>query len=444
MYLYDIIYLLGGEIMQAEISKAEVLEKEGNWVDALKEYKKLIITYPSSVKIISKIGWCNSRLGYYEDAIKDFTELTLKQPDSAKWHYMVGYQYYCLKEWDNAINWFKKALTLYPDYFVVRYRLGYAMTQTCGKMLKLKNKNFLEAYRQFEECEKIWMKMKEQERKSERANYASVLFQKSKIYIERKDWQNAEKYLRLALSIKDEKDYKYELAKVLYFRKEYEEAMLIASGIRSDHYVEYLKGLIYFETKQYSKALETMHVLAQRRPRDYVYQEITNVHLIMGNIEDAYRSSSQAIRLGVHNHKNYFLMGQVCHRAGLLVNAKENLLKAIQLKKEKYTTDYTEASLLLTDILNQINERGILIDDEVLVAKLRKPINKVKKSGIIHRYISDKGFGFVKCGVEDYFFHITDFRESNKLLIKEGVWVEFIPGESPKGLTAKELSLLKR
>jgi tetratricopeptide (TPR) repeat protein len=431
-------------MMQVELSKIEALEKEDKWADALREYNTLKITYPNNVQIKSKIGWCNSRLGNYKDAVNDFKELTIMEPNSAKWNYMMGYQYYCLKEWNNAIDWFWKALDLYPGYFIVRYRLGYALTQICGKMLKLKNKNFLEAFKQFEECEKIWGKMNEKERKLERSNYGSVLFQKSKIYIERKDWKNAEKYLRLALQVKEEKDYKYELAKVLYFIEEYEEAIVLISSIRNDHYVEYLKGLIYLKTKEYSNALTILQKLAQRRPRDYVFEKITNIHLLTSNVEDAYKSACQAIKLGKNNHKNYFLMGQVYYKAKLLITAKENLSKAISIKKERYAVDYAEASELLSKIVKEINEKGILVDDEILVAKLHKPSHKNKKSGILQRYVSDKGFGFIKSGAEDYFFHIKDFHEVNKSQLKEGVWIEFIPEENPKGLIAKELTLLKR
>lgn len=59
-------------------------------------------------------------------------------------------------------------------------------------------------------------------------------------------------------------------------------------------------------------------------------------------------------------------------------------------------------------------------------------------TGTVARVIQDKGFGFIKCGEDDYFFHRSEVDgRFEKLLV--GATVEFDEDTGPKGLRAKNV-----
>lgn len=147
--------------------KAEEMEKNNNWHSALAIYQAIINKDPNNVEILSKIGWCQSRLKNYDKAINTFKKIIELDPNKAKWYYMLGYQYYAQEDWQNAIDWFKKAIDIYPEYFIVKYRLGYALTQVSGTIYRLKRPEYLEAFKHFEDCQIIWENMPEEKKKYE-------------------------------------------------------------------------------------------------------------------------------------------------------------------------------------------------------------------------------------------------------------------------------------
>ena len=55
------------------------------------------------------------------------------------------------------------------------------------------------------------------------------------------------------------------------------------------------------------------------------------------------------------------------------------------------------------------------------------------------KYVSDKGYGFIKCDDKDYFFHAKLNRMIDFATIKPGCMVEFIAEENEKGPTAARM-----
>jgi len=59
-------------------------------------------------------------------------------------------------------------------------------------------------------------------------------------------------------------------------------------------------------------------------------------------------------------------------------------------------------------------------------------------TGTVARVILDKGFGFIKCGEDDYFFHRSAVQGKFEELTV-GATVEFEEDQGPKGLRAKDV-----
>ena len=65
-------------------------------------------------------------------------------------------------------------------------------------------------------------------------------------------------------------------------------------------------------------------------------------------------------------------------------------------------------------------------------------------SGVIQRLVRERGFGFIKSGDGQLFFHRSELRGVTFDLLKEGQNVEFEKGQGPKGPKAVNVKLIKK
>jgi CspA family cold shock protein len=64
------------------------------------------------------------------------------------------------------------------------------------------------------------------------------------------------------------------------------------------------------------------------------------------------------------------------------------------------------------------------------------------KNGTVKWFNNEKGFGFIQCDNQDYFVHFKEIKKDGYKELKEGERVSFVPGVSPKGKTATEVTSL--
>ncbi|EGD46757.1 Cold-shock protein DNA-binding [Ruminiclostridium papyrosolvens DSM 2782] len=430
------------KIDESSMEYAEKLEKEKDWTNALVAYKNILLIKPEDIKIIEKIGWCYSRLEQYHKAIEAFKELITREPKKAKWDYMVGYQYYSMKEWNIAIEFFRTSLTKYPNYFIVKYRLGYALTQTSGKIQRLKSPNYLEAFKLFSECELLWNKMSDVEKNREKQHYADICFQKSKILLERSDWDGSINSIRKSIDIdKNNPDYSYILSKALCSKGEYEEALkVIPNG--NKYYINELRAEIYSKLNDVDRAIDLYTRLLKTRDRDYLHRLLGEEYIKKNDLPNAFINIQKSIKLNPKNHKNYFAMGKLYYVAGLLILAKSELEKAIMIKQNEYNCDYIEANDLLNEINNEIQLKNVENDDINILKKLKKNIVSDIIKGKVKKYVSERGFGFIKDREKEFYFHISDVYQTHQKNVCEGADVTFSIQESTKGPVAKQIKVV--
>lgn len=424
--------------------EAEEKENARNWQGALDTYQEIATEEQNDIEILSKIGWCQSRLGEYKKAINTFKKIVDIDPRKAKWSYMVGYQYYAQKDWQNAIIWFKKALEIYPKYFIVKYRLAYALIQVSGVIYRLKRPEYLEALKHLEDCEIIWRNMPEAKKNTNKSTFADVCFQKGKIYNEREDWVRAIECFKKAILLKPNfVEAQYQLAKSLNNNGETKESLKFLPKNSSKYYIQELKADIYFKIGKINESLEIAFNCLKNRKKDYILRHISEIYLYKKDSKNAHAYSKKAIVSNKNNHKNHFILGKVYYSLGLLFRAKEEIKLAIQLKKERYDSKYLEAIELLKAIDEKIIESDYIKDDEKLLASLEQFSIKKNKyiTGKIYKYNSQKGYGFIKSNSESVFFHICQIPKEYQKNIRVGLNVIFKIENTKKGLSAKDIKI---
>jgi len=423
--------------------KAEEMEKNNNWYDALIIYQALINEEPNNIVILSKIGWCQSRLKDYNKAINTLKKIIELDPNKAKWYYMVGYQYYAQEDWQNAINWFKKALGIYPEYFIVKYRLGYALTQVSGTIYRLKRTEYLEAFKHFEDCQIIWENMPEERKNMSKSVFADVCFQQGKIYAEREEWEQAIKCFKKTISLKpDSIKAKYQLAKSLN-NNEPEEALRVLPENDDKYYIKELRAEIYFNLGKIDESLQILLSCLKKRNKDYLLRQISDICLYKKDLKSAYYYSQKAISLNKNNHKNHLTLGKIYYSSGLLFYARKAVELSINLKKEKYKSEYSEAVNFLENINKDISNKNHVKDDKKLFDQLNNfTIEKDKiNKGKILKYNSQKGYGFIKSNSESVFFHISNVFVEHRGNIKAGIYVVFKIENTTRGLSARDIKI---
>jgi tetratricopeptide (TPR) repeat protein len=417
---------------------AQQLEKEAKWAEAADHYIQLLRD-DSPLSLNERIAWCLSRAEKYNDAIKYLYILHEKEPQSAKWPYMIGYQFYCQKNWSIAITWFEKALLLYSDYFIVKYRLAYAYVQSAGVYKNLTKAEYWKALSNLNDCHKLWITFDDTKKKKEKSTYFDINFLHGKMLMGLPNHrEEAIKHFQDALSIKPNDEFaKYNLSKTFYLQGDYEKAK-INIPINQQYYIIELDAYIDAKQGYYDEAISKITKLLIRRQKDYLYCFLSEVYLLKGDLDNAFKMAQLAVTKGNTNHKNYFTLAKVYYKYSLLNCALENLEKAISLKSAKYDTTYEESELLREKILSNILPD--YVDDEEIIQKLNELSGSGWELGVICKYNSNKGFGFIKRTSNDIFFHVSNCMYKN---ISIGDRVKFFLTTNDRGSNAIDVQKQK-
>lgn len=418
---------------EIQIKEAAIFaENNRQWLDAAFLYDQMSDT-ETTVESLSRAGWCYSRAAEYEKAIDRFLSVLELEPNMAKWYYMIGYQHYCMKSWRVAVDWFEKSLEKYPRYLVVKYRLGYAYLQIAGNYLKLTKPEFWRALGQFQECVSLWNEFSEEERVKNKDTIANIFFQfgKATIALNNKI-DDSIKYLKLALSLREDNYIKYELAKAYYVKKEFEESLKTLPNSR-EYYVEELRCQILFELTRYDEALSILDSVFNKRKKEYLYILKSCILRNMGKSKEAYQVIKEAMMIFKPNHKILLEVSQVLLSMNVLFEAKKFAEEAINLRRMNFQLSYDDAY----KVLEVINEKLLNhINDDL--TQLILPV-QIKNQGTIKNYNSEKGYGFIQFSDKDLFFHISDCCMKD---VRIGKNVTFEIKEGKKGFQAIKVTYL--
>ena len=167
---------------------------------------------------------------------------------------------------------------------------------------------------------------------------------------------------------------------------------------------------------------------------------MAEISLKKGDPSSAISYLLDAEKANPRNHITIFEKAKLLLGENLLLAAREEIMRAIELKKKAYGGNYLEAETILAKVSKIIDDTAHFEDD---VSKLQifnptTPKN-TPLQGVIRKYNTDKGFGFIKCSGRSYFFHISSVKKSMQHLLREGSRVTFDEGMNDKGPVANNV-----
>lgn len=412
-------------------NKLEQLLNENRWEEAI-NYIDSIDKSLLADDLKNKLAWSCSRAGKYERAIVLYDDLIAKEPNSAKLYYAKGYQYYMQKDWKNAIEYFSIALEKFDKYFIVKYRIAYAYMQVSGNDRQWSQDSFWKAIRHLEECHTIYQSYDPETQKANASTYASICALHAKSIMDSDKYINRSiELLKTANSLKNNDDYKYELAKAFYKNQQYPEALNVLPDKSKPYYILELRSSILAEMGDYPKSNSVLLKLLSFRKKDYLFRRLSENYLSMNIYDEAIIFAKKAIELDRYNYKNYLIYGNILNKQNNYKSAVKCFENARQLKQKKYNSDCVEA-IRFIDEINDITNNN--------------PTDNLNNTVVCHRgcvinFNNKKGYGFIKDNAlqDNVFFHKSEFK--NKCNIKRGIMVEYEILSTEKGYSAINIKI---
>lgn len=357
-------------------------------------------------ELLQRLGWAYSRIENYNKAITCFEKLIEIEPQMAKWHYMKGYQFYMQNEWNESIIEFLKALELYPKYLIVKYRLAYAYLQITGTYLQYTKDTFWKALGQLKECHKIYKDYSIEMQEKEKHIYFDICFLHGKIIQEMNNKQEeAVELLNTALSLKQDEDCQYQLAKTYFIMKKYDKA-LEELPHNNKYYVKELEANIYAELGKFKESNSILLKLIKYRKKDYIFCKLAENYLQNDIIDEAIGFAKQAINYGKSNYKNYLVLGYLYYKKQQYKSSIDVLSKASKLKMQKFQLSCPKSDNLISEILAITNNKPY-------------DLQFSKTESFIVDYNLKKGFGFIlDKQYGKVFVHISNIKNANSKDLK--------------------------
>jgi len=409
------------------IEKAQALMAEEKWGEAISFLKPFKEVGDLSINGLDVLAHCYSRSKKYNEAISVYEDLHQRYPHEAKWLYYLAYQYQSKKDVQGAIKAYEKCLELSPRWIKVLGELGrlYEENDT--------TKRALETYRNGIQ---IYKAMKPDRQKELAAIYSKLSARAAKLICSTGN-----------ITETDRNEVEY------LFRES-----IAADPENSDTW--YRLGDFYLECGKYDDALQYLQKAESLSPRkEYIPHKIAQSHLKKGD-------HNQALKIyeTIPHHKKtpYILhgMAQCLVNKGELKEGAYYLHLAAQREPEKW---YHRRDLGLAladlgdrdqaienlDIANQLYKRENGKDFARILAKVdelkempkgerivfEKPNASVTtiSYGVVTRYNSGRGFGFIKDENDgtEVFFHISRVR--NRIEPVPGLRVKFSRELGEKG-----------
>lgn len=403
------------------------------WNEAIQLIKT--IPLPLSDEETAALAWCYSRNAEYENAIKLYDDMIQRQPQKAKWHYGKGYQFYMQKDWENAIENFSTALSLLENYLVVKYRIAYAYLQLSGNKMQWSKDTFWKAIRHLEDCHKIFSSYTPDEQKKHVATYADIcaLHGKTVMASERYLDKSIE-LLKKANDLKADDDFKYQLAKAFYLKKQYDDALEALPKSNKHYYVPELHSQILSDSGKYQESNEILLKLIKYRKKDYLFRRIAENYLKLHVIDKSESYSHKAVSINKRNYKNHLTLGIVLKEKEMYKSSIQALENARLAKQNQYNLDCSEA-IVLIDEINSLTDNNPTDNVDVI-----DTVDNCSEGKVV-KYNRERGFGFILDlhTNNNLFFHISNYPFNEARI---GQKVKYEIANSPKGQNAINIKVI--
>ena len=122
--------------LNAQISEAKKLHREGKLEAARKIYEKLLRKHSGNVTLLALMGGICLQTSKHEEAIGYLKRACAKNKSDADLPYNLALAYYHLRDYETAVSWYKQATEMNPDHDRAFYMLGKAYLEWNGEKYK--------------------------------------------------------------------------------------------------------------------------------------------------------------------------------------------------------------------------------------------------------------------------------------------------------------------
>lgn len=197
---------------------------------------------------------------------------------------------------------------------------------------------------------------------------------------------------------------------------------------------DFIKDYMAQALSQLGESEDAISLLESINPKfrkHFIWRTLGEINYSAGKYSAATSDSLEAVKRQPNNHNYQFLLAKCYEASGENSKAFTGYKKAIELKRNEYGSDFEDAEERFQSLLSKFPD----IEEKIAT-------DSPEPDGFITKYLSDKGYGFIKPvdHGRDVFFHVSEV--DNPESIAEGEGVSFNVKETPKGLNAINVTVL--
>jgi tetratricopeptide (TPR) repeat protein/cold shock CspA family protein len=389
------------------IEKAKILMVGEKWDEAIALLNPFKEAGNLSVDGLHILAYCYSRFRKYNEAIRIYEGLSERFPNEAKWLYFLAYQYRNKKDVQSAIKAYEKCLELSPKWLNVFGELGFLYEEN-GSAEKT-----LETYRNGIQTYKA---MKSDRQKELAPIYSKITARAAKLIcsagnITETDKNEAESLFRESISADpDNSDTWYRLGDFYLGCGKYDDALQYLQKAESlaprKEYIPHKIAQVHLKKGDHNQALKIYETIPHNKRAPYILHGMAQCFINKGEVKQGayylYLAAQQEPDKWYHRRDLGLALADLRDRD----QAIENLNMANELYKKENGKDFSW-------ILAKIDELKEMPKGESIVfEKPNAPVTTISY-GTIVRYISGKGYGFIKDENDgaEVFFHVSRVRD---------------------------------
>lgn len=386
------------------------------------ELKSQLNQNPNDFDIKAQLAKCCLDLQRFKEAENLYKEIIKNEPEESKHYYYLGKVYSSQKLWKEA---------LFQQELAIKYWTGH-------------NWAYLEKAKCFfglSKSKEAIVLLEGLLPKLSTSKYDSVLLlnihrillkEYAAINENDKALSSAQKLIELDPG--DGLNYYY-LGKLKMDSKLFSDAIeyfIKADKLLKKPYVNDKIAICYAFLNQKDEAMKVYENIPYSRMDDYIHQHYGRLLLDIGDYENAKKQLKMSIlKKGTSKINSHFFLGKTYIKLGKYKNALRELERSNEVRKKEYGSDFINA----VNEIENIKKKYTIDENEILEDYADF------KYGIIKRFITERGFGFIEFDdKKEIFCHIKNFRYNSP---KDGDKVKFEVIDGKKGLEAANVYLNK-
>ncbi len=421
---------------EESLKKAKDLTDSENWQEIISLLKPYYQEGRLPIEGLKILGHAYSRNKNYNEALEIYKELSLKQPHEAMWPYCLAYQYRSKKDIQSAIEAYEKSLKIYPKWIKALVELS-ALYKEAGLIEK--------ALKTCQDGIQVYKNMKPDRQKEFAAIYSKLCTIRAKLICSKgdraeSDINEAEHLYKESITADPQNaDTWYRFGDFLLEKGKPDEAIQYLQRAEllapKKEYIPHKIAQAYLKKGDTDQALKVYEGIPHYKRTPYILHGIAECMIKKGELKDGAYHLYIATQREPEKWYHHRDLGIVLAELGDRDQAIGALEKANQLYKKENGKDFNK-------ILSKIEEVKKMPKGERIV--FEKPDTSVTtiSYGIITKYNSERGFGFIKDNSDgaNIFFHISKVKNrTGQIDPAPGLHVRFVKEIGEKGPQASKI-----